>query len=64
MGFGRGMLLEIIEDMQPTRITAETDEEAVQFYRNVGFVISSLGEKYPGVERFQSTYEVEVDDEE
>ncbi|MNR27515.1 Acetyltransferase (GNAT) family protein [compost metagenome] len=64
VGFGRGMLLEIIEDMQPTRITAETDEEAVQFYRNVGFVISSLGEKYPGVERFQCTYEVEVEDEE
>ena len=64
VGFGRGMLLEIIEDMQPTRITAETHEDAVQFYRNVGFVIRSLGEKYPGVERFQCTYEVEEDEEE
>ena len=64
VGFGRGMLLEIIEDMQPTRITVETDEDAVQFYRNVGFVIRSLGQKYPGVERFQCTYEVEEDEEE
>ncbi|WP_341833439.1 GNAT family N-acetyltransferase [Paenibacillus pectinilyticus] len=63
VGFGRGMLLEIIEDMQPTRITVETDEDAVQFYRNVGFVIRSLGEKYPGVERFQCTYEVEEDED-
>ncbi|WNR47084.1 GNAT family N-acetyltransferase [Paenibacillus roseipurpureus] len=63
VGFGRGLLLEIIEEMQPTRITAETDEEAVQFYRNVGFVVRSLGEKYPGVERFLCTYEVEEDEE-
>ena len=63
-GFGRGMLLEIIDDMQPTRITAETHEDAVQFYRNVGFVIRSLGEKYPGVERFLCTYEVEEDEDE
>jgi hypothetical protein len=26
---------------------------AVNFYRNIGFEITSLGEKYPGVERFQ-----------
>lgn len=63
-GFGRGMLLEIIDDIQPVRITVETDEEAVQFYRNVGFVIRSLGEKYPGVERFLCTYEVEEEEEE
>jgi ribosomal protein S18 acetylase RimI-like enzyme len=61
VGFGRGMILEIIEEMNPTRIVAETDEEAVEFYRRNGFVINSLGEKYPGVERFRCTYE--IDDE-
>jgi ribosomal protein S18 acetylase RimI-like enzyme len=33
-------------------ITAETDADAVGFYRSNGFAITSLGEKYPGVERF------------
>ncbi|OPH60742.1 GNAT family acetyltransferase [Paenibacillus ferrarius] len=61
VGFGRGIILEIIEDMHPLRIVAETDEEAVQFYRNIGFVIRSLGEKYPEVERFMCTYEVDGD---
>ncbi|WP_367618557.1 GNAT family N-acetyltransferase [Paenibacillus andongensis] len=63
VGFGRGIILEIIEDMSPIRIVAETDEESVQFYRNIGFVIRSLGEKYPGVERFLCTYEVEEAEE-
>jgi ribosomal protein S18 acetylase RimI-like enzyme len=35
---------------------AETDEEAVEFYRNIGFSIQSLGEKYPGVDRFKCTF--------
>ena len=34
-------------------VIAETDKEAVIFYENYGFKITSLGEKYPGVERFQ-----------
>lgn len=62
-GFGRGIILEIIEDMHPVRIVAETDEEAVQFYRNIGFVVRGLGEKYPGVERFACIYEIEAEDE-
>lgn len=33
-------------------ICAETDHDAVQFYRRYGFTIKSLGEKYVGVERF------------
>ncbi|WP_375200344.1 GNAT family N-acetyltransferase [Bacillus sp. RS11] len=39
-----------------TSIVAETDHEAVDFYRRYGFFITSLGEKYPGVERFQCQY--------
>ncbi|MBD0380794.1 GNAT family N-acetyltransferase [Paenibacillus sedimenti] len=59
VGFGRGIILEIIEEAKPARIVAETDEEAVEFYRNIGFVINSLGEVYPGVERFRCTYEID-----
>ncbi len=33
-------------------IVAQTDAEAVGFYRSSGFTVASLGEKYPGVERF------------
>ncbi|CAG7635358.1 hypothetical protein PAESOLCIP111_03655 [Paenibacillus solanacearum] len=62
-GYGRGLLLELIALKQPAAIVAETDEEAADFYRNVGFVVTSLGEKYPGVERFQCLYEAEIDEE-
>jgi hypothetical protein len=34
-------------------VEAETDREADGFYRACGFTVHSLGEKYPGVERFQ-----------
>ncbi|MEX3747344.1 GNAT family N-acetyltransferase [Lysinibacillus xylanilyticus] len=39
-----------------TSIVAETDHEAVDFYRRYGFFITSLGEKYPGVERLLCQY--------
>jgi ribosomal protein S18 acetylase RimI-like enzyme len=34
-------------------LEAETDSEALAFYRRIGFRVESLGEKYPGVERFR-----------
>ncbi|MCR8641040.1 GNAT family N-acetyltransferase [Paenibacillus sp. N1-5-1-14] len=63
-GFGRGMILELIELKEPSSLHVETDEEAVDFYRSIGFVIESLGEKYPGVERFSCKYEVDKDTDE
>lgn len=33
-------------------VLAETDQDAVDFYRKNAFEITSLGEKYPGRERF------------
>lgn len=56
VGFGRGQILELIEMTQPRIVQTETDEEAVEFYRRIGFEIESLGERYPGVERFRCTY--------
>ena len=37
-------------------ISAETDNDAVGFYRKTGFKIICLGEKYPSVERFLCKY--------
>jgi N-acetylglutamate synthase-like GNAT family acetyltransferase len=61
-GYGRGLILELIEVKQPSIIEAETDEDSVEFYRNVGFSIVSLGEKYPGVERFKCIYQVDLEE--
>lgn len=33
-------------------VVAETDRDAVGFYRALGFSVQSLGERYPGSERF------------
>jgi ribosomal protein S18 acetylase RimI-like enzyme len=51
-GFGHAMIKAVQEKLQPNVIVAETDREAIGFYRSIGFDIQSLGEKYPGVERF------------
>ncbi|GIP27458.1 N-acetyltransferase [Paenibacillus sp. J23TS9] len=64
LGYGRGMILEIMTKEKPEKVIAETDEESVDFYRNLGFVVNSLGEQYPGVERFRCVYEVEEEAEE
>lgn len=61
--FGRGLVLELIAEVKPKKIIVETDEEAVEFYRRIGFEIQSLGEMYPGTERYRCTYDVVGDAE-
>ncbi|MCP3773026.1 GNAT family N-acetyltransferase [Paenibacillus sp. MZ04-78.2] len=61
-GYGRGQILELIHLKGPAEIVAETDEDTVDFYRNIGFEIVSLGENYSGVERFRCTYAVEAEE--
>ena len=51
-GIGSHLLQQSIATFSLTRLVAETDRDAVEFYRKCGFTISSLGEMYPGVERF------------
>ncbi|MNU09693.1 hypothetical protein D3C72_2564150 [compost metagenome] len=46
------MIAEVSRTAGIGTITAETDHEAAGFYRSAGFTVTSLGEKYPGVERF------------
>ncbi|MDN4070311.1 GNAT family N-acetyltransferase [Paenibacillus vini] len=50
-GLGRELLHFVLES-NDTKLIVETDKEAVNFYEKIGFTITSLGEKYPGVERF------------
>jgi len=49
---GKQMVEFVISEYRLHRLFAETDMEAVDFYRRLGFSIVSLGEKYVGVERF------------
>jgi len=51
-GIGSSMIRFICKEHDLNSISAETDKDAVLFYANFGFRITSLGEKYPGVERF------------
>lgn len=36
-------------------LMAETDDDAIGFYRNTGFTIEELGEKYEGIRRYKCT---------
>lgn len=51
-GVGQAMVEGILDRFHPSVLSAETDAEAVGFYRSCGFTVRSLGEKYPGTERF------------
>lgn len=52
-GIGRRLIDAAVALERPREVLAETDHDAVEFYQHYGFSIQSLGEKYPGVERFQ-----------
>lgn len=52
-GLGRRLLDEISYIGAHQWVEAETDIDGVEFYRRCGFSITTLGEKYPGVERFR-----------
>ncbi|GGA28165.1 GNAT family N-acetyltransferase [Psychrobacillus lasiicapitis] len=55
-GIGERMIDFIIENYAHSKIFTETDQDAVNFYKKMGFTITSLGEKYLGVERFMCEY--------
>jgi GNAT superfamily N-acetyltransferase len=51
-GIGRVLVHEVGTRNRGSTLHAETDGDAVGFYARCGFEVSSLGERYPGVERF------------
>jgi ribosomal protein S18 acetylase RimI-like enzyme len=54
-GLGTKLIDRLMTAHNISILEAETDKEAVDFYSKLGFQIISLGEKYPGVERFRCT---------
>ncbi|WP_160036497.1 GNAT family N-acetyltransferase [Paenibacillus sp. An7] len=60
--YGRGIISEMIGTLKPEIVTAEIEEDAVDFFRNIGFIVYSLGEKYPGVEHFRCVFEIEEEE--
>ncbi|NKY45463.1 GNAT family N-acetyltransferase [Nocardia cerradoensis] len=52
-GVGRRLVARIRADGPARPIVAETDRSALGFYLALGFGVTSLGAKYPGVERFR-----------
>lgn len=59
-GIGRQLIAHALARFRLHHLTAETDREAVGFYRRCGFSITSLGERYPDVERFRCVLRVEA----
>jgi N-acetylglutamate synthase-like GNAT family acetyltransferase len=57
---GRQMINFVCDKYSLSSIKAETDNEAVKFYEKNGFNITSLGEKYPGVERFLCEFSIQT----
>lgn len=53
-GIGKA-LMDFIKSRH-SHLIAETDDDAVDFYKKQGFIIHSLGEKYPGVIRYKCEY--------
>jgi len=52
-GIGEALIRAVSTQFQLQSLAAETDVEAVGFYRHCGFQIMNLGEIYPGTERFR-----------
>jgi len=51
-GIGQHMVVWLLRERQFSHLLAETDHEAVGFYERCGFRVTSVGEVYPGTERF------------
>lgn len=59
---GRGIASKLISYavsfLKCSSVKAETDDDAVGFYRKYGFEIEELGEKYPGYPRYLCTLQI------
>jgi len=55
-GIGRKLVEYALYNLKPNTLIAETDDDAVDFYRKCGFIIYSLGEKYLNIIRYKCKY--------
>ncbi|AFK86105.1 GNAT family N-acetyltransferase [Thermoanaerobacterium saccharolyticum] len=56
LGIGSKLINYVLVCLKPSIILAETDDDAVGFYRKYGFEINNLGEKYPNIKRYECKY--------
>lgn len=54
-GVGKKLVEFIVEIHPSERVYLETDDDAVGFYKSLGFHVEYLGEKYPGFPRYLCT---------
>ncbi|KYG93577.1 GNAT family N-acetyltransferase [Paenibacillus jamilae] len=57
-GYARGMLLKLIQERNPKRLTVDTDAEGADFFRNVGFAVYG-SEDLPEGGQFHCVYEID-----
>lgn len=55
-GIASTLISTAMDTLRCRTLYAETDDDAVGFYRKYGFHIKSLGEKYPGSVRYHCTF--------
>ncbi|WP_334073036.1 MULTISPECIES: GNAT family N-acetyltransferase [Paenibacillus] len=60
-GYGRGIILETLLLKQPRVITAVTDEEGADFFRNIGFSVQDYVSQ-SGYEEFRCVYRSEEEE--
>ena len=56
LGLGRKMIEYVVENSRYETITAETDDDAVDFYKKCGFSITDLGYKYGNSRRYKCAF--------
>jgi ribosomal protein S18 acetylase RimI-like enzyme len=57
-GLARALVFGACAQLGLHAVEAETDADAVDVYRALGFAVESIGERYPGVERFRCRLEL------
>jgi ribosomal protein S18 acetylase RimI-like enzyme len=57
-GFARSLLFGACEQLALRTLEAEVDAEGVDVAHALGFAVESLGQRYPGVERFRCRLEL------
>ena len=55
-GIGRKLVEYTLYNLKSNTLIAETDDDAVGFYRKCGFIIYNLGKKYPNIIRYKCKY--------
>jgi ribosomal protein S18 acetylase RimI-like enzyme len=61
-GIGRALVEGAKRTLDCVSLFAETDDDAVEFYRKAAFAVTSLGEKYPGIVRYACLLEASVNE--